>query len=516
MKNEDAPPRREGGLKLRGITKEFPGVKALDNVDFEVEYGQAVALIGENGAGKSTLMKVLSGVYIADQGEMLLDGEVYAPSGPAAATKLGVVLVHQELSLLPNLTLAENIFLGRVPRKGPIIDYKAMNDEAHQLLEEVGLGELSPQTLAGECSVAVQQLVEIAKALSQNPRILVFDEPSASLGQDEVDVLFEIVDRLKAKQVGIVWITHRLSENERVADSIVTLRDGARVQSWDRGDVSVDEMVTSMVGRSLENIYPEPAQATSETLLSVDGLSRTGEFEDISFTLKKGEILGIAGLVGSGRTELVETIAGARKATTGSVSLNGQKLKLNSPRDAVERRVVLVPEDRKTQGLAQRLTIEDNLGLPTRAFLKGPVNNAKLRAQVAEAKKEVALKGHLSQLAQTLSGGNQQKGVIGKWLHLDPLVFLFDEPTRGIDVGARSAIYQMMNQLAQAGAGVIAVSSELPEVMGISNRVLVLSAGKLAGEIDREHFSEEAIMNLAVKEQISETGSPIPNDADKQ
>lgn len=490
------------GLVLTGIVKRFPGVKALDGVDFDVRYGEAVALIGENGAGKSTLMKVLSGVYIPEDGEMTLDGEQYVPSGPADATDAGVVLIHQELSLLPNLTLAENIFLGRTPTRGPVVDKKTMNRNAAALLKRVGLGYLPPQTETSQCSVAIQQLVEIAKALSQEPKIIVFDEPSASLGNDEVEILYGIVDDLKSDGVGIVWITHRLAETARVADRVVTLRDGARVMSWETGQVEIDTMVSSMVGRSLENIYPDPQDPTDDVLLSVEGLSRPGEFEDISFELRRGEILGIAGLVGAGRTELVETITGARKAATGTIALDGKRLRINSPRDAITKGIVLVPEDRKTQGLAQRLTIEDNLGLPKRAFMKGIVRKGQLRKEVLDLKEKVRLRGQLFQLAQTLSGGNQQKGVIGKWLDQNPRVFVFDEPTRGIDVGARSAIYLLMNALAASGAGVIAVSSELPEAMGISNRIMVLSNGTYAGEVSRPDFTEEAIMKLAVKEQV--------------
>ncbi|QPK81239.1 sugar ABC transporter ATP-binding protein [Schaalia sp. ZJ405] len=497
------PPINDG-LSLRGIVKAFPGVKALNEVDFDVHYGEAVALIGENGAGKSTLMKVLSGVHSPNAGEMFLDGQPYAPSGPAHATACGVVLVHQELSLLPNLTVAENIFLGRFPQRAGLVHRDKMNSDAAALLARVGLAELAPTTLTGRCSVAVQQLVEIAKALSQNPKIIVFDEPSASLGQDEVDVLYTIVEDLKRDGVGIVWITHRLIETHSVADTVVTLRDGSRVKSWDTGKVDLESMVASMVGRDLTHIYPEPVTPKSEVLLEIRQLSRSGEFDNISLELHQGEILGIAGLVGAGRTELLETIAGARKAESGDIILDGQTLDLRSPRDAIRRKIVLVPEDRKGQGLAQRLTIEDNITLPTRAFLRGITPVGKLRTTAKNVKDDVDLRGQLNQLAETLSGGNQQKGVIGKWLPLAPRVFLFDEPTRGIDVGARSAIYTLIHQLAEQGAGVVVVSSELPEIMGISHRVIVLSNGKFAGELQRDEFSEQAIMRLAVSEQILE------------
>lgn len=503
--NEDLSARRgQVALELRGITKVFPGVRALDNVDFDVRYGRVTALIGENGAGKSTLMKVLSGVYIADGGTMHLDGERYKPAGPRDAADKGVVLIHQELSLLPNLTLAENIFLGRAPRKRGFIDTKTMNADAAVLLRRVGLGHLSPETLAIECSVAIQQLAEIAKALSQNPRVLVFDEPSASLGDDEVEILFSIVDDLKASGVGIVWITHRLKEIQRVADDIVVLRDGQGVGGWDSGDISVNTMVEAMVGRNIENIYPPVREYGERVVLEVQDLTRAGEFQNVSFELHEGEVLGVAGLVGAGRTELVETIFGARHADSGRVLLDGEEVTFASPRDAVRRKIVLVPEDRKQQGLAQRITIEDNVGLPKRAFWTGLMGNASLRQDVVQVVKDVNLKGGLPQLASTLSGGNQQKGVIAKWLTMGPRVFIFDEPTRGIDVGARSAIYELIQRFAGEGAAVIAVSSELPEVMGISNRILVLSGGKVAGILPREEFSEKAIMTLAVAQHADD------------
>lgn len=494
----DAPSE---GLALRGITKTFPGVRALDAVDFDVRPGRVTALIGENGAGKSTLMKILSGVYQPDSGTMTLGGSPYTPSEPVAATAAGVVLVHQELSLLPNLTLAENIFLGRTPRRFGLVDERQMNNRAAALLERVGLGHLPPGTPTASCSVAVQQLVEIAKALSQDPRILVFDEPSASLGQDETEILYRIVAELRESGVGIVWITHRMAEIREVADEIITLRDGTRVTSWDHGDVSPGEMIESMVGRTLDNVFPQLPDPSDEVLLELEGLTRVGEFEDISLTLHRGEILGIAGLVGAGRTELVETIAGARRAGAGRMLKSGSPLRLSSPRDAIAASIVLVPEDRKTAGLAQRLTIEDNLGLPQRAFASGVMNSRELTKKVVVAKDSVNLKGQMFQLAETLSGGNQQKGVIAKWLDLAPEVFLFDEPTRGIDVGARSSIYQLMVDLAERGAAVIAVSSELPEVMGISHRIAVLSKGHLTGVLERGDFSEAAIMRLAVEEQ---------------
>lgn len=484
------------GLKLTNITKVFPGTRALDEVDLHIQYGRVTALIGENGAGKSTLMKVLSGVYIPDGGSMTLDGEPYAPMGPRDATASGIVLIHQELSLLPNLTVAENIFIGREPKKHGLIDSRKMNEDAATLLKEVGLS-FSPKRLASRCSIAVQQLIEIAKALSQNPRVLVFDEPTATLGQDETEVLYTIVDLLKARGVGMVWISHRLEEVARVADEVVVLRDGSRVGGWEDGQVSRSEMVEAMVGRSIENIYPEPLSPTDEVLLEVQGLSQTGNFQDISFKLHRGEILGIAGLVGAGRTELVNAISGVLPATSGKILIAGEQVQIHSPIDAIAHRMALIPESRREQGLAQRLTLEDNLGLPTRGLMRGLSRNRDLRRQVLRAKDDVKLRGHLSQLTQTLSGGNQQKGVIAKWLMLDPKILIFDEPTRGIDVGAKSGIYEIIHDLVAQGAAVIVVSSEMPEVLGLANRVLVLSGGRQAGILNRSVATEKTVMELA-------------------
>ncbi|MCC2315929.1 sugar ABC transporter ATP-binding protein [Cellulomonas xiejunii] len=494
----DAPAAGGVALRLRGIGKSFPGTRALDDVDLDITYGRVTALIGENGAGKSTLMKVLSGVYVADEGTMELDGAHYAPRGPRDAAASGVVLVHQELSLLPNLSLAENIVVGRLPQRFGFVDRRRMNAQAAELLERVGLGHLRPETPTSECSVAVQQLVEIAKALSQQPRVLVFDEPTATLGTDEVELLFRLVERLCAEGVAIVWITHRLPEIARVAHDIVVLRDGRRVGGWDTADVPTSAMVEAMVGRTISDIYPEPATPGDEVVLEVEDLSSPGRFEHVGFQLHRGEILGIAGLVGAGRSELVNAIAGAEPAASGTIRLDGTPVRIASSADAVRLGVVLVPEDRRERGLAMRLTIADNVGLPRRGFLRGIVRNRELAADVARVTGQVALRGHPHQLAQTLSGGNQQKGVIAKWLLLEPRVIVFDEPTRGIDVGAKRAIYDLIHDLAARGAAVVVVSSELPEVLGIANRILVLARGRQTGILPRAEFSERAVMSLAV------------------
>lgn len=488
----------EQGLKVERISKVFPGTKALDNVDLHVSYGKVTVLVGENGAGKSVLMKVLSGVYQPDGGQMWLDGESYHPTGPTEATERGIVLIHQELSLLPNLSVEENIFLGRQPMRGLAIDRKTMRREATTLLEQVGL-EVDPSTLAGKLSVAVQQQVEIAKALSQKPRLLIFDEATASLGDDETEMLYRIVSKLKSDNVGIVWITHRLIEIPRVGDNLVVFRDGQLVHSWDHINVPESEIIMAMVGRSLESIFKVPHEPADRTLLEVQGFSQAPYFESINFSLRAGEILGIAGLVGSGRTRLARALAGASIAGAGTVSLNGKTIRIRSPRDAVGAGIVLVPEDRKDQGVAQVMTVQDNLMVPS-LYSMGPLLRFGLMKNVAKSLAEkLKVKGHLHQVTATLSGGNQQKIVIAKWLPLNPKVLIFDEPTRGIDVGARASVYETIRGLAESGVGIIVISSELPEVLGLSNRILVMNKGRQTGILDRSKATEHAVMTLAVR-----------------
>lgn len=487
----------EQGLKVEKITKVFPGTKALDNVDLHVSYGKVTVLVGENGAGKSTLMKILSGVYQPDGGQMWLDGEDYSPTGPSEATKRGIVLIHQELSLLPNLSVEENIFLGRHPMRGFAIDRKMMRRNATGLLKQVGL-KVDPSTVVGKLSVAVQQQVEIAKALSQNPRLLVFDEPTASLGNDETERLYEIVDKLKGDNVGIVWITHRLIEIPRVGDDIVVFRDGQRVHSWDHVNVPESDIVKAMVGRSLESIFTQPHEPTDRRLLDVQDFSQEPYFRGVNFSLNAGEILGIAGLVGSGRTRLARALAGVSKAGTGAVSLNGSAIRIRKPKDAVDAGIVMVPEDRKDQGVAQMMTVQDNLMMPS-LYSMGPLLSfRRMKKAAKELAAKLNVKGHLHQDTATLSGGNQQKIVIAKWLPLNPQVLIFDEPTRGIDVGARASVYQIIRELAESGVGVIVISSELPEILGLSNRILVMSKGRQTGILDRSDATEPAVMTLAV------------------
>jgi ribose transport system ATP-binding protein len=490
-------------LSCRGLSKSFPGTRALHAVDLDVAPGEVVALIGENGAGKSTLVKILCGIQPADDGTMHLDGAPFAPERPADAIAAGIGMIHQEMSLLPGLSVAENVLIGRLPttRYGTV-DRGEVARLTRGYLARVGL-QVDPTTPVRRLSVAQQQQVEIAKALSLDARVLLLDEPTAALGDDESEALFALIEELRAQGVGFVYISHRLAEIGRVADRIVVLRDGERVASFDHADVPVDRLVEAMVGRAVDQVFPDPPAHEGEVVLRVTDLARDGVFEGVSFELHRGEILGIAGLVGAGRTELMRALFGADPADRGTIEVAGREVAMRRPADAVEAGVVLVPEDRKGQGVVLGLSVQDNLALPSLEQLttRGAVTTSTLRRLTGRVAKQLELRGHPSQSARTLSGGNQQKVVIGKWLERRPQVVLFDEPTRGVDVGAKAAIYEVIRGLAEQGVGCVVVSSELPEVLGLSNRVLVMSRGRQTGLLDRADADEERVMTLAVEDR---------------
>lgn len=487
------------GLVCRGLTKRFPGVVAVDAVDLEVEPERVLILLGENGAGKSTLARILSGVYRPDEGEMTLEGHPYQPGGPRDAMAAGIGMIHQETSLLPGLSVAENIFLGRQPVRNGLVDFTAMQAAARQHLERVGL-DVDPSTPVARLSVAARQQVEIAKALSLDARILLLDEPTAALGKDEAERLFQIVADLREQAVAFAYITHRLAEVPRVGDRVVVLRDGRRVAAWDRADVPSGDLIEAMVGRTVDQVFPEPPPPAAEELLRVEDLAVEGAFREVSFALRRGEILGIAGLVGAGRTSLARTLFGALRPTAGRILVEGRPVRFRRPADAVEAGVVLVPEDRKEQGLVLGLSLRDNMALPSldQLTIGGLVRPSALRRLVERMTRRLGIRGRPRQLARTLSGGNQQKAVIAKWLPREPRVIVFDDPTRGIDVGAKAAIYDLIRELAGRGVGVILISSELPEVLGLSHRVLVLSRGWQTGLLDRSEAEEGRVMSLAV------------------
>jgi ribose transport system ATP-binding protein len=491
--------RRGGeGLLCEGLTKRFPGVLALDHVDLAVHYGEVVVLLGENGAGKSTLVKIISGVHQADEGDMRLDGQPYAPVDPRAAIDAGIGMIHQEMNLLPALSVAENIFLGRQPRRGPAIDYAALHEQAREAMRPVGL-DVDPRTPLSQLSIAQRQLTEIAKALSLHARILILDEPTAALGQEDADRLFEIVHELRGERVGFVYISHRLQEVARIGDRVVVLRDGELTAEFDDVDVPTDRFIAAMVGREVEREFPEPAPHSGEPVLEIDALGRDDAFDDVSFVLHSGEILGIAGLVGAGRTELARAVFGAEPPDRGSMRLRGTPYAPSSPAEAVAAGVVLVPEDRKDQGLVLQLTMADNVVLPSLDAMGGVLRPSTTEQVTRQQIDQLGIKGRPGQVADTLSGGNQQKTVIAKWLPLDPSVIIFDEPTRGVDVGAKPAIHDVIRDVAGRGAGVIVISSELPEVLGLAHRVLVLSAGQQTALLPRDDADEETVMSHAVE-----------------
>jgi ribose transport system ATP-binding protein len=489
----------QAGLSVRGIGKQYSGNSVLADVSLDVHPGEVIALLGENGAGKSTLASIIAGLIPPDGGTMRWRGQAYAPASPREARAAGIGLIHQEMRLLPQLSIAENVFVGRVPLRHGLLDRQEMNRQAEEQLRRVGL-DVPATRRVRTLRVAAQQQVEIAKALSLNARLLILDEPTAALGGDETGRLFEQVSRLRAEGVSFIYISHRLDEISRIADRVVVLRDGRLVATHDIGQVPVHRLIEDMVGRSVDRIFPEIPQSTGAEVLRVEGLSAAdASFHDVSFTVRAGEVFGIAGIVGAGRTELVRAITGADPLGAGSIWLDGQKVRFNSPYDAIRAGVVLVPEDRKTQGVIQAHSLADNLATSNldRLAPNGWLLPRRVREFAEDAIARLGVKGRPSQPARMLSGGNQQKLVIAKWITRSPKVFILDEPTRGIDVGARAAIYEIIASLAQAGTAVVVVSSDLEEVLGLSHRVLVLSRGRQTGILSAAEATSVRVMELA-------------------
>ncbi|MFY1676965.1 MULTISPECIES: sugar ABC transporter ATP-binding protein [unclassified Streptomyces] len=491
-------------LRVEGVRKTFPGVVALDGVDFAVRRGEVHVLLGENGAGKSTLIKTLSGAHSPDAGRILVDGEEVRVSGAQDSERLGIATIYQEFNLVPELTVAENVFLGRQPRRFGMIDRRRMDAEAEILLRRVGL-TVPPGTRVRELGVAQLQMVEIAKALSLDARVLIMDEPTAVLTSDEVDRLFAIVRRLRADGVGIVFITHHLEEIAALGDRVTVIRDGRSVGHVP-ASTPEEELVRLMVGRSIEQQYPRRPTPRGEPLLTVEGLTRDGVFHDVGFEVRAGEVVGVAGLVGSGRTEVVRAVFGADPYDGGSVTVGGVGVRRHDVGAAMAAGMGLVPEDRKGQGLVLDASVGENLGLVTlrSATRAGLVDHKGQRAAADRVAGRLGIRmAGLDQPARTLSGGNQQKVVIGKWLLADARVLILDEPTRGIDVGAKVEIYQLINELTAAGAAVLMISSDLPEVLGMSDRVLVMAQGRVAGELPAEEATQDAVMALALGNHTS-------------
>ncbi|MEG1051286.1 MAG: sugar ABC transporter ATP-binding protein [Janthinobacterium sp.] len=496
-------------LALNKVSKRFPGVLALDNVSFSLRKGEAHALCGENGAGKSTLMKVMSGVYQADEGELVYKGKVCSFASSVEAEAAGIAIIHQELNLIPHLSVAENIFLAREPVRGIFIDRKKMRANAQALLDRLKL-RIDPRQLVKNLSCAQQQMVEIAKALSLNTAVLIMDEPTSSLTESETGQLFDIINELKRNGVSVVYISHRLEEMQHIIDRVTVLRDGKFVCTDDFVSTSLDAIVAKMVGRTLDEKFPERASTpTADVLLRVTDLHRKDVFGPLSFDLRRGEILGFSGLMGAGRTEVARAIFGADPLTGGAIHLGDTQVSIASPIDAIGHGIAYLSEDRKSHGLAIRMSVAANLTLTNVSGLANRFGFIDFAREEAVAQRYIAALGIKTptskQIARNLSGGNQQKIVISKWLYRESTIIFFDEPTRGIDVGAKFAIYQLLDKLASEGIGVVLITSELPEIMGMTDRVAVFHEGRISGIVNTRESSQEEIMQLASGRVVNPT-----------
>lgn len=488
-------------LQMQHISKTFPGVVALDDVSFALRKSEVHILLGENGAGKSTLMKILSGAYQKTAGQILLNNQEVEIKNPKHAQDLGIGIIYQELNLVPQLSAAENIFLGREPMRLPgLIDRKTMEREAARLLNELGIA-IEVRRPVRELSIAAQQMVEVAKAISLNARILIMDEPTSALTEREIQELFARIRQLKATGVSIVYISHRMEELFAIGDRVTVLRDGRNVGTYEIGEVTKAELIRLMANRELTNQFPKVRAARGDEALRVEHLNRDGVLKDISFTLHRGEVLGIAGLLGSGRTELARAIFGADKIDSGQIYLNGSLQRIHSPQQAINAGLGFLTEDRKTQGLVLALSVKDNVCLPNvgKFARLGIVNGSEENRAAIRYVNDLRIKTpSIRQQVVNLSGGNQQKVVLGKWLCSQAEIFIFDEPTRGIDVGAKAEIYELINQLTAKGVAVLMISSELPEILGMSDRILVMHQGRINGEFAAEEATQEKILSCAL------------------
>lgn len=492
--------KKKIALELKHISKSFPGVKALDDVSFAVEEGSVHILVGENGAGKSTLIKIINGMYTADQGELCVFGEKITTHNPRYMKEIGIATIHQELNPVPDLTIAENIFLGRVPTRGPkIVDKKRMVKDAQKLIDDLGF-HYDARRIMRSLTVSDMQIIEIIKAISVNAKVIIMDEPTSSITESEVAVLHEQIHKLRKMGISIIYISHKLEEIRQVGDRVTVIRDGRVISSHGVDELTTEEIITKMVGRRMDHVYPIKESGIGKALFEVKNFTQPKIFHNVTFTLHKGEILGMAGLVGAGRTEVVRAIFGLDPHETGELYINGRQIEIRKVSDAIKEGIIMLSEDRKLEGLVLIRSIAENIGLPNLKRYRGFLLNKKLERQDAEEmKKKLAIKTPtIHTEAQSLSGGNQQKVVIAKWLLQDPLVFIMDEPTRGIDVGAKYEIYKIMCDLAAQGAGVIMISSELPEIIGVCDRTLVMAEGRITGEVARKDFSQERIMSFAL------------------
>jgi len=489
-------------LEMSGITKHFPGVLALDKAHLSVEAGECHALVGENGAGKSTLVKILSGAYRADSGLIMLDGETKQIDSPITARRLGITMIHQELNLLPELTVAENIFLGHEVVRGPLgwLDKRAMEKRSEQLLESLGQ-KLSARALIKKISLAQQQMVEIAKALSVKSKILVMDEPSSILTDRELHELFDLIGRLKQQNVAIIYISHRLEEIFKICERVTVMRDGRTIQTEVTGKLNQDQIIRLMVGREIEQFFPSQHSHPGEEILRLEAIEKAGKLRNIHLCLRKGEIVGLTGLVGAGRTELARVIFGADQPDSGRILLEGKPVSLRSPRQAIDLGIGLLTEDRKMQGLILNMMLRENTTLASlsRLVKRGFIDVSAEKSATKKFIRDLLIKTpSTEQKVRNLSGGTQQKVVLAKWLFTESKILIFDEPTRGIDVGAKAEIYQLMWKLVSQGIAILMISSELPEVLKMCERILVMHDGEITGELKREEADQEKIMALAM------------------
>ena len=490
-------------VRMTGIMKEFPGVKAVDNVKLDLYAGEVLALLGENGAGKSTLMKILSGVYQRDDGEIILFGNKIGEWDANKAKNAGVSIIHQELNMCTHLSVAENIFLGRELIKNGRLDNERMNQETKEILHKLNI-DIDPREQVSERAVSKQQRVEIAKALSQNATVLIMDEPTSALTSKEIDELFKIIHQLKSEGIGIIYISHRLEELQHIVDRVIIMRDGKYITQMPYDINRMDEIIANMVGHEIKEKFPRVSCEKGKKILEVKHLNAGRMVRDINLELYEGEIVGIAGLMGAGRTETTRAIFGIDPKESGEIFIDGKEVKISCPADSIKAGLVLAPEDRKKDGLCTRLSIADNIALPNLDILceglVGTVNRKKEKAMVDNAVKALKIKLPNAQVdAGSLSGGNQQKVVVAKWLARNSRVVIFDEPTRGIDVAAKVEIYNLMNQLKQNGIGVMFVSSEMPEVMGMSDRIIVMCDGRITGELSAEEATQDMILTKATQ-----------------
>ncbi len=500
-------------LEMLNVTKTFPGVKALDHAELRLKPGTVHALMGENGAGKSTLMKCMFGIHKMDEGEIWLDGEKIVISDPLHALQHGIAMVHQELQPIPERSVSENIFLGRYPMQKifgiSFVDHKKMNENTARLLSEVKL-KIDPKEKLGNLSVSQMQSVEIAKAISADCKVLILDEPTSSLTTHETEALFHIIASLKEKGVSIVYISHKMDEILRISDEVTIMRDGKYIGTWEAKELTIDTIITKMVGRTLEKLYPPHKNKPSDVVLEVENFSsiHTHSFQNVNFKLRRGEILGVGGLVGAQRTELVEALFGMRAHKSGEIRLNGARLKINRPEDAIEKKIALLTEDRRKTGIFGVLSISDNIAVASlRKYIKWGfwLDRKKIAGLVSENMGKLSIKAPNGKTPiQTLSGGNQQKVIFSRWLANDPDILILDEPTRGIDVGAKYEIYTIISALAEQGKSIIMISSEMGELIGMSDRIMVMCAGRVTGFLSRDEATQETIMALAT--QFSQEG----------